>query len=181
MLIAALALAAAGTALADSVAPRSYALPGHGQLQLGVPAEWLDQLDQPPKQVPPTIYFKPRNGAAFEILVTPLWAMPDISPASSPQELDASVRAAAKSALAQSVEKTIKVKPLKGAAAAGYYFSATDKAPKAGDFKFLTQGLLRVGELTVTFTVLTNEGQDAVVKSALEMLAGASQSAAQAR
>ena len=34
---------------------------------------------------------------------------------------------------------------------------------------------MRVGELAVTFTILTNDGQEAVVKQALEALKGAAQ------
>ena len=39
----------------------------------------------------------------------------------------------------------------------------------------MTQGILRVGGLSVTFTILTNEGQRGVVKQALAALAGAVQ------
>jgi hypothetical protein len=62
-----------------------------------------------------------------------------------------------------------------GRSGPGFYFSATDRAPKPGEYKFLTQGIVRVGELSVTFTILTNDGQEAVVKQALEALKGASQ------
>ena len=55
------------------------------------------------------------------------------------------------------------------------FYSATDRAPKPGEFKFLTQGIVRVGELAVTFTI-PNDGQEAVVKQALEaLLKGAAQ------
>jgi hypothetical protein len=57
----------------------------------------------------------------------------------------------------------------------GFYFAATDRAPKPDEYKFLTQGVVRVGELSVTFTILTNDGQDAVVKQALDALKGATQ------
>jgi hypothetical protein len=57
----------------------------------------------------------------------------------------------------------------------GFYFSATDRAPKPDEYKFLTQGVVRVGELSVTFTILTNDGQDAVVKQALDALKSATQ------
>jgi hypothetical protein len=38
----------------------------------------------------------------------------------------------------------------------------------------MTRGKLKVGDVSVTFTILTNEGQDAVVRSALAMLKSAS-------
>ena len=62
-----------------------------------------------------------------------------------------------------------------GRSGPGYCFSATDRAPQPGEYKYLTQGIVRVGELSVTFTILTNDGQEAVVKQALEALKGARQ------
>jgi hypothetical protein len=37
----------------------------------------------------------------------------------------------------------------------------------------LTQGILPVGGLVVSFTILTNDGGDATIKTALSMLQGA--------
>ena len=80
----------------------------------------------------------------------------------------------------QSVEKTIEVKPLKGSTIVGYYFAATDRGrQKPGEFKFLNQGVVLVETLLVTFTTLTNDGQDAVVTAALSMLSRGGKTLAQ--
>jgi hypothetical protein len=42
----------------------------------------------------------------------------------------------------------------------------------------MTQGNVQVGGLSVLFTILTNDGQDAVVKQALDMMRGAAHDAA---
>jgi len=42
---------------------------------------------------------------------------------------------AAQSALSQAVEKSLPVQELRGGNAQGSYFSATDRAPKPGEFK----------------------------------------------
>ena len=90
-------------------------------------------------------------------------------------ELKAEVRRrrAADKIAEQAVEKTIDVKPLKGGTNTGYYFAVTDRAPKPGEFKFLNQGMVIVADLLVTFTILTNDGQDAVVTAGLSMLSAA--------
>jgi hypothetical protein len=85
------------------------------------------------------------------------------------------VAAAAQGAAPQSVEKVLNVRALAGPGNQGYYFAATDTAPKPGEFKYLTQGIIHVGDINMAFTVLTNDGQDAVVKTALDMLRRASQ------
>ena len=68
---------------------------------------------------------------------------------------------------------TILIKELKGPSAIGYYFSVTERSPKPGEYKYMTQGMLRVGELVPTFTILTNDGAESVVADSLAMLQGA--------
>ena len=79
----------------------------------------------------------------------------------------------AQGAKAQAVERDLPIIEFQGRSGPGFYFSATDRAPKPGEFKSLTQGIVRVGELAVTFTILTNEGQDPIVKQAIDALKGA--------
>ena len=57
----------------------------------------------------------------------------------------------------QSVEKKIEVQRVAGKSAQGYYACATDRAPKAGEYKFLCQGLLKIGEKPFVFTLLYND------------------------
>lgn len=172
LLIASLFLVSASSSAADS-ANRSYPLPKHGAFELKVPLVWKDSVRQPPNDLPPTISFAQKDGAAFEVLVTPMWAFrPDVT-MPTPEETKSTVRRAADEAQQQAVEKTIEVKELKGTSATGYYFSATDRAPKPGEYKYLTQGMLSTGDLRVTFTILTNDGQEQIAQSALAMLASA--------
>ncbi len=74
----------------------------------------------------------------------------------------------------RSIEKTIQVKELKGAANRGYYFIATDREPEPEGYKYITQGTIRVGTLIIMFTILTNDGQDNVITEALSMLKNSS-------
>ncbi|HKZ69691.1 MAG TPA: hypothetical protein VJ020_06410, partial [Anaerolineales bacterium] len=73
----------------------------------------------------------------------------------------------------QVVEKKIERRELKGPAARGYYFSATDRAPKPGEHKYLTQGIVLMDDLIVAFTIFTNDGQERVVAAALEAIRSA--------
>ncbi len=83
------------------------------------------------------------------------------------------VERSAKDVASQAVEETIEIKELQGDSVAGYYFTATDKAPKPGEFKYMTQGMFRVGDVGPTFTILTNDGGESVILDALAMLKGA--------
>lgn len=68
------------------------------------------------------------------------------------------------------IEKEIDLLRLESPAGPGFYFSATDQAPRPGDYKFLTHGLLKAGALSVSFTILTRDGQQQIVGDALAML-----------
>jgi hypothetical protein len=152
---------------------RQFSIPGHGGLVLQVPEAWKYEILQPPDNLPPTITFSPSSGAPFKMMVTAGGgAIP------GEQSLDTStlrkqVESAAKSAGSQSIEKLIKMQELTGPAINGFYFSATDKAPKTGEYRCMTQGIARLGDIVLAFTILTNDGQDAIVKAGLEMLRGA--------
>jgi hypothetical protein len=162
-------------ALSAAAHAKDYLLPNKTTLQLAVPAGWKDEVREGDRGYPPTIILTPREGAAFQVLVTPIWRpRPEIQIPTAEQIRD-SVQRVADQMKTQSLEKELLVVELKGAAGPGYYFSATDKAPAPGEFKYLTQGMLLVGELAVTFSILTNDGQEKVRDEALAMLKSAAQ------
>lgn len=173
----AFALLAAGAAASQTstVAERRFTLPDHGVFVIQVPGDWNSQLRQPPGRLPPTIAFGPRSGIPFRVLVTTIWPATKDRPPQSRDQLHALVERGAQGVRSQVVESELRIVEFQGHSGPGFYFSATDRAPKPGEFKFMTQGILRVGELSVTFTILTNEGQEAIVKQALEALKGAVQ------
>ena len=138
-----------------------------------VPSGWTDELRQPQGAVPPTIAFRPRDGKGFDVLVTPIWRERADLPVATKDAIKQGVQKAADEVKKQAVEKMIPVVEFAGASGPGFYFSATDKAPNPGEYKYLTQGLLNVGELTVTFSILTNDGQEQVTQDALNMLKSA--------
>jgi hypothetical protein len=160
-------------AFAEERGTRRYALPDHGSLRLAVPVSWRDEIRQPPNRLPPTIAFTPKSGAGFQVLLTTLWQTTSDVPPRSAESLRQSMQQALDQVKSQAVEQTIPIMELKGSAGPGYYFSATDRAPGPGEFKHMTQGIVRVGDLTVTFTILTNDGGQGVVSDALAMLGGA--------
>jgi len=169
----AVSLVLIGGASAAETATKSYALPERGRFQMNVPVGWAEQLRRPAPASPPTITFRPARGRSFEILVTPIWRVGTDVPASTKEAIRQSVQRAAEDAKGQAVEKSIPVVEFSSSTGPGFYFSATDKAPKQGEFRYMTQGMLKVGDLTVAFTILTNEGQEQVTRDAIGMLKSA--------
>jgi hypothetical protein len=161
-------IAASAAALASS--SRVFELPDHGALTLAVPDGWKDKMNRPANQLPPTILLKPGAAGSGEVLITAVWPIPPATKIADEAMLRSQVAAAAKKIAPQSVEGTLPLQELKGVEGQGFYFSATDRAPGPGEYKYLTQGTVRVGEIELAFTVLTNDGQETVVKAAMEML-----------
>lgn len=164
-----LCLASVG-AIAQNVVPRHFSLFGHGQLELAVPSTWSTDLRRAPGRLPPTLEIRQQAGAPFEILITVIWPMRQEIPLPDLPTLHEEVASAAKTAQSQAIDTRIVVRDLVGPTVRGYYFSATDRAPKEGEYKYMTQGAARVGRINLAFTILTNDGQESVVKAALKML-----------
>jgi len=158
---------------AEQTNDRRYPLPDHGVFQMKVPASWKDEVQQPPEKQPPTIVFRPASGDLFLILITPVWKTKEDAPLISDETARQLVQRAADDNQPNAVEKNLKIIELQGSAGRGYYFSATDKAPEPGSYKFLAQGILLVGELAVAFAVLTNDDKRDVESASLTMLKSA--------
>ncbi len=164
---------AASAQSASNLAERRYQLADRGYLVLSVPAGWREQVHRPDAKMPPTITFRSSSQQSFDVLVTPIWPLKSDAPPPTLDELKGNVLRAAKELGPQAVEKILDAVQLEGPYARGYFFKATDRAPKPGEYKNVTQGTVAVGNVRVTFTILTNDGQSKVVTSALGMLRGA--------
>jgi len=163
----AVAALAAILAFAANAKEASFPVGNQGAFVIDLPDTWAAR-SQPAAGAPDTIVVTPRVGEKFQLLMTAFWsvgqALPDV------ESLRGYVEKAAADAKKQAVEKEIDIQRLAGDHANGYYFHATDRAPGPGEYRHLTQGIYRAGGLMVTFTVLTNDGQAAVVDTALAML-----------
>jgi hypothetical protein len=147
---------------------RRYSLGDYGFFRIDIPPSWKDELRQPPDRTPPTIVLSPKTGVPFRVLVTAIWgAKMEKLKDESIREL---VQKSAERVKPQAVEKTLQLVELRGTSGKGYYFFVTDKAPKPDEYKYMTQGAMVVGDLLVTFTVLTNGNHEEVTKEALTML-----------
>ena len=91
----------------------------------------------------------------------------------NPEQISNKISDVAHELQSQAVEKEILIKELKGPFVFGYYFTATDKAPKPGEYKYIAQGMFRLGELLAIFTVLTNEASGNVIAETITMLKNA--------
>lgn len=160
-------------AIAADGEKKAFALPDNSKLELAIPAGWKEELKPNAGKAPPTISLTPREGAPFQVVVTPLGRQRPGTSADTAIGMRQSVQDAADKVKPSAVETVLTAEALTGAPGPGYYFSATDREPKPGEFKYLTQGMLLVGDVIVSFGILTNDGQEKIRDEALAMLKSA--------
>lgn len=144
-------------------------LPGREGLVMDLPSGWNAQVRRPDPALPPTIAVNGADPKAFQVLITPIWPAAHAK-APTGAEIRHVVQAAADQARPRALESELKLYDLGSSGKHGYYFAATDRAPGADGYKFLTQGALGVSELRVDFKVLVNEPPLPVTDTALELL-----------
>ena len=167
-----LALLIMQAARAQETVARSYPVPERGAIEFKIPSSWKDQVQQLKGTLPPTITWSQKSGAAFRILVAVGWQDQEADARLTEAELKQRVDQAMAARKSQS-ENELRLQELKGPSAHGYYFSATDRAPKPGEHKHLTQGIVLVDDLIVAFTILTNDGQEGIAADALAAIRSA--------
>ena len=173
-------LATAATALAAEGGKKAFTLPDNSKLEFSVPVGWKDEVKTTqgskasPGSAPSTVALTPSEGAPFEVHVTPVAHLQQGASADTVIRMRHSVQQGADKVKPTAMEPYLPVEQLTGAPGPGYYFSATDPAPKPGEFKYLTQGMLLVGDVVVAFSILTNDAQERVREQALAMLKSAS-------
>jgi hypothetical protein len=142
----------------------SCPVPGHGAFVMTVPGGWKttcgEQVQSPAAANPRA---GPLNGDAFKLLLTAVWLQPE-QRAKAEHSLKANVQVVGERTLPQAEEKSVALVELRSLSMHGFIFVLTDKDPGSG-FKYLMQGSLAVGELTVPVTFLFRDA-DAPDKAA---------------
>lgn len=147
-----------------------------GALVMKVPEGWKMEASEVSADVPPTLTFKPEVGDEFVLRITPIWpelsADPDFG---SRNSVYRAIEATAKEIAAEAVELELEIREF-GSDRTGFYFWATDNRLTGmerippGEYLYLTQGAVMVGDMLCNFTILTNERPSGVIDAALMML-----------
>ncbi|MEK7404337.1 MAG: hypothetical protein AAB225_04445, partial [Acidobacteriota bacterium] len=150
---------------------RSYSIPDRGRIELAVPPSWVEAVRQPPGGLPPTIAFWTDNDVL--IFATVFWD-PEGNPRfNSPDRLRSLVDLRVRQVKDRVVEKKLAIEELRGPETRGYLIRTTDRAPKPGEWKAMTQGHLGVGQLMLTFSVFSDDKAAPDLQASIDVLKNA--------
>ena len=141
-----------------------------GTVILSVPDSWDEGIGRSDPNAPPTIMLVPSRGKSFHILMSVIWPSGPGVQGLTRDAVREQVRRASDGPKARAVERELPVVEFSGPAGFGAYFSATDRSPEPDGFKYLTQGMLVMSEVQITFTVLINGEPAPVLQQVLEIL-----------
>ena len=154
-----------------------YDVPGHGSLYLDIPSEWADEVNSPKESAPPTIVLTPEKGDDFKIFITPFWHDKGDPDFNSKNNLMSNIKVEGTDLLEQSVESELEIKEITGKEAYGYYFIFTDKSlvgkeRSVGNYEYLLNSFMGVGDLLVAVAVLYHEPNDVFIDKVIKILEG---------
>jgi len=165
----------AGEQSASGNQRRSFTLPQHGTLTLGVPTTWKQTVRQPPGDLPPTLTFSPDKGDGFKVLITPLWSPNKDPNFNKPDKVRSLIDNELKGMLPSAVEQEVVIQEFKGVYGTGYYFLVTDKAPKPGEYPYVVRAGAGIGDLLLSVTVLCRSKKSEGIISTIKAIQEARQ------
>jgi len=167
-------LVAPGPASAKNTT-RRFNLPEHGALEITVPASWEEKVNQPTGGYPPTITLTSKGRERMQMMITPLWSMTQKQGFNNPDRLQKILERDGRDMLPGSVEGKVAVKEIKRKEGNLFYFTLTNKEPKAGEYSHATRAELGTGGLLLSVVILTDTEDSKELRTALEALKGARQ------
>lgn len=157
------AVATFGMLLSLGASAKEYVFPkmSAGKVLADIPTDWSGTA--PPVAMPEatTSRFTPASSPDRVVLVTVMQVIPGSPFANTSREgIEKLVATSAGQAATQSEEGSLKVENFSSETVFGAYFSATDRAPPPGEYKYMTQGVASFGNLAVNFTALSHDDPD---------------------
>jgi len=137
---------------------KTYPIPGHGTLELQLPAGLGDLLDQPAGEVPPAIALKADDGS-YAVMVVVAWRDPEVSDFGSAEHLRRVLDQERAPYLKQVGTTDAPVANLTGGPNPGVAYLLVDKAlvgkpPEPGNWPYMRQGVIRAGDLLLKYILM---------------------------
>jgi hypothetical protein len=154
-------LVVAGILVSATILPASEPLSldvgSHGSIEFDIPAGWTGKTQGWESPGGLAVVISPPAPFPLVLLITPLPGPSD--PEKRTNAVKETAESVAMNMQETAVEPELVLKELSGKECHGYFVSATDRTvqnPSESQFKFADQGAAEVGQMLLSFTVLTN-------------------------
>lgn len=155
-----------------SIVRANYRIPQQAILKLDLPPSWGDEVQQRSGLARMVLKFDPVPAGSAFMFISVLCPKEELSDTETKRRIRVLLEDGGRKLLPQSVEPSIELREFKGRSSAGYCFTLTDKAPKPGEYKYMTQGGYAAGKLILMFELMFNDKDSGVSNLALEMVGG---------
>lgn len=170
------AVAAPGTRGTEQASATKFSVGPNGALALQLPEAWKPKIKKfeakKEGNAGLALNFQSPEPAGWAVLFSGFWNYSSPRPFSA-DELKAQVAGLGAKYADQAAQPSPEVREIRGDGVTGYFISMTDKQPKPSEYEYLSQGVARVGEMTIAFTVLSNGNPEPTLGKALSMLSTA--------
>lgn len=150
-----------------------FQIPNKTALKLCPPDNWTSNISRPRNNLPPTIDIRPKDSNDAYIKITVFWNLNNRKDFNDISKIKETVIKTGNEFLTSAVETTLPLS--KTSNNNGYYFSITDKAPKPGEYKHMSQGIMALDKLQLIFTILYNSPNSTGFNTALSVIENAQQ------
>lgn len=153
-----------------------YPIPEHGNLVMYVPDDWNATFYQPEGESFPVIIFYPLEGPQlFQLSVAVFWEQNPLQDLRAPENLRRFVEGVGQEVLERADQDELVLDEIVGHTGVGYLFDLTNSEAGEGEYPYLTQGALGVGNIVVVFSLFTKTEDEYLRKLSLKMLKEARQ------
>jgi hypothetical protein len=157
--------------LSDDPSARVFKVGKHAGIALSIP-ETLEVESQSTDEGVLSIRVVPREGSLFEILISAVAVPRGAEAMSSPEFTKYLVHTRGTALLETAVETELGMMEVSGTRGVGYFFALTDKREELppDEFKYLCQGVMPLGGIQLSATLLSNSPGNQPIIQLLEML-----------
>lgn len=153
-----------------------FEIPGHGLLAIDVPKVWNYNFTTTGNNQPPIITFynlDKDKEEIYQLNLSVLWNDGFQRNILTAEYIHSLVEKTGNQALINSDQSELILKEIIGENGIGYWFNLSDSTAGPGEYKFLTQGALAIGEILLIFSLFCNDDGTILQETLLKMIMGA--------
>ncbi len=152
-----------------SVDKEYFDIPGHGELVITVPRIWNYNFTKTDENTPPLITFyvlDNKEREIFQLNMSVFWDDSFERNITSPEYIYALVKETGENTLKNSDQNQLEMIEITGTSGTGYLYDLSDSSAMEGEYQYLTQGALAVGDVLLIFSMFSND-EDALLRDAM--------------